>query len=330
MIIYFYFQFEDVSIDVPWGHIAARWYGNRKVRPILALHGWQDNLGTWDRLIPLLPRHIGILCIDFPGHGRSSKYPAGMIYHVLDYVQIVVRIIKEYKWRKVSLMGHSMGAAICFFYTALYPQMVDMIIQIDMVKPKYDDMDRQIEKLKILTEKSMIENERLLENSLKEPPTYSYQQLEEVLYNGSWKSVEKENSKYLLNRSIEKSQLYPNKYYFSRDGRVKLCVGLPGEQGLGMEIAKRIKNLPYMILRSNKKSVMDAKDEEIINILRINNTHFEYHHLNGTHHLHLNDAEEVAAILTPFILRYRPLILDAWSMDDNVKSINQPEKKSKL
>ncbi|TMW45437.1 hypothetical protein DOY81_009481 [Sarcophaga bullata] len=286
--------FENVSIEVPWGYIVGRWYGNRKVRPILAIHGWQDNIGTWDRLIPLLPKHIGILCIDLPGHGRSSKYPPGMTYHMLDYVQIVVRIVKEYKWRKVSLMGHSMGASICFFYTALFPHMVDMIIQIDMVKPKYNDMDRQIEKLKILAEKSMIENERLLENSLKEPPTYSYQQLEELWYNGSWKSVEKENCKYLLNRSVEKSQLYPEKYYFSRDGRVKFYVEISGEQGLGKEMAKRIKNLAYMIVRSNKKSLIDdAKDEEIIDILRINNAHFEYHRLNGTHHLHLNDAEEI-------------------------------------
>lgn len=329
-LLFFYLQFEDVTIEVPWGYIAGRWYGNRKVRPILALHGWQDNLGTWDRLIPLLPNHVGILCIDFPGHGRSSKYPPGMAYHVLDYVQLIVRIVKEYKWRKVSLLGHSMGGIICFFYTALFPHMVDMIIQIDIIKPKYFPLKIQIKKIQMLVEKSMIENERLLQNSLKEPPSYSYEQLEEILYKGSGQSVEKENCKYILNRSIEQSKLYPQKYYFSRDGRVKLCVELSGEHGLGLEAAKRIKNVAYLLVRADEKSLIDPKDEEIIDVLRKNIAHFECHRLQGTHHLHINDAEDVAAIINPFILRYRPLVLDTWSIDDNVKSVNQPERKSKL
>jgi len=37
-------------------------------RPIVCIHGWQDNAGTFDRLIPLLPREFSYLAIDLPGN----------------------------------------------------------------------------------------------------------------------------------------------------------------------------------------------------------------------------------------------------------------------
>lgn len=60
-------RFEEVEIPVPWGHVAGKWYGDRSKQPVLAMHGWQDNAGTFDRLVPLLPQYISVLCIDLPG-----------------------------------------------------------------------------------------------------------------------------------------------------------------------------------------------------------------------------------------------------------------------
>ncbi|GBP10884.1 Serine hydrolase-like protein [Eumeta japonica] len=68
---------KEVKIPTQWGFIAGKLWGNDQQRPILALHGWQDNAGTWDTLIPLLPKEYSFLAIDFPGHGQSSWYPPG-------------------------------------------------------------------------------------------------------------------------------------------------------------------------------------------------------------------------------------------------------------
>lgn len=72
-------EVKEVQIPTDWGHIAGKLWGSGQQRPILALHGWQDNAATWDTLIPLLPKDISILSIDFPGHGLSSWYPKGEI-----------------------------------------------------------------------------------------------------------------------------------------------------------------------------------------------------------------------------------------------------------
>lgn len=51
----------------------GKWWGSRNQQPILALHGWQDNAGSFDRLCPLLPAHIAIFCIDLPGMNISFR-----------------------------------------------------------------------------------------------------------------------------------------------------------------------------------------------------------------------------------------------------------------
>lgn len=60
--------------------ILAKWWGPRDKQPIIAIHGWQDNAGTFDPLIELLPKELSILCIDLPGHGRSSHIPPVNIF----------------------------------------------------------------------------------------------------------------------------------------------------------------------------------------------------------------------------------------------------------
>lgn len=81
----------------------GKWWGPIDQQPLVALHGWQDNAGTFDRLIPLLPPNLAILAIDMPGHGLSSHLPTGQFYYVFwDGLIILRRITKYYKWNKVS------------------------------------------------------------------------------------------------------------------------------------------------------------------------------------------------------------------------------------
>lgn len=81
----------------------GKWWGPMDQQPIVAIHGWQDNAGTFDKLIPLLPSNVAILAIDLPGHGLSSHLPSGQFYYVFwDGLVILRRLVKYYNWNKVS------------------------------------------------------------------------------------------------------------------------------------------------------------------------------------------------------------------------------------
>ncbi|XP_067644964.1 probable serine hydrolase [Eurosta solidaginis] len=308
---------EEIYIPVPWGHIAGCWYGDRTLRPILAVHGWLDNLGTWDTLIPLLPKHIGILCIDLPGHGRSSIYPRGIQYDSMDYVTVIIRVMAEYKWTKVSLMAHSLGSMISFFYAALYPRTVDLLIAVDAIKPYNIPTDSVIKQMRINAEKLLLEEDRIDNLAMHEPPSYSYEQLKQILYEGSYRSVDMDKCQYLLTRNITKSIKYPDKYYFSRDGRTKYYNRFAQSPEFTLEMAKRIKNVPYMVIKGSKSHHINDDCDEIIDVLRLNNPNFEFHEVAGTHHVHLNNPAECAAVINPFINAHRPAMPNTWCVDND-------------
>lgn len=48
-------------MTVPWGEVRGQVWGPAHGRPVLCLHGWADNSGTFNRLIPLLPNGIVFL-----------------------------------------------------------------------------------------------------------------------------------------------------------------------------------------------------------------------------------------------------------------------------
>lgn len=67
------------------------------------VHGWQDNAGSFDTLIPLLPSNFSYLAIDLPGHGLSSHSPIGAYYRYVDFVPQLERIRQAYKWKQLQL-----------------------------------------------------------------------------------------------------------------------------------------------------------------------------------------------------------------------------------
>ncbi|CAG7817538.1 unnamed protein product [Allacma fusca] len=71
--------FTEIAIQVPWGHVSGKTWGDVNGIPVLGLHGWTDNAGTFDRLAPLLPKSLYFVAIDLPGHGRSSHHPEGLL-----------------------------------------------------------------------------------------------------------------------------------------------------------------------------------------------------------------------------------------------------------
>ena len=78
--------------------ILARIWGPPDGRPVFAIHGWLDNAGTFDTLIPLLPKDLRIVAVEMPGHGLSDPFPPDAAYNfmVLHFKIFSLKIIKKF------------------------------------------------------------------------------------------------------------------------------------------------------------------------------------------------------------------------------------------
>jgi pimeloyl-ACP methyl ester carboxylesterase len=122
------------EIFVKGRRIAARCWHDPALPPLLALHGWQDNAATFDRLAPLLPG-FHIVAVDFAGHGLSDWRPDGVRYHTLDHVDDMLGVADQLGWESFSLLGHSMGAAIGILFAAALPERIARLLLIDGIGP---------------------------------------------------------------------------------------------------------------------------------------------------------------------------------------------------
>lgn len=114
--------------------IAARCWHDASLPPLLALHGWQDNAASFDRLVPLLP-DFHIVAMDFAGHGFSDWRAPGTRYHTLDHVDDVLGVVDALGWTRFRFVGHSMGAGIGVLLAGALPERVGPMVLIDGLGP---------------------------------------------------------------------------------------------------------------------------------------------------------------------------------------------------
>lgn len=286
---------------MPWGHIAAKWYGSTNVQPILMVHGWQDNAGSFDTLIPLLPSDLSYLAIDWPGHGHSSHFPNGFYYHAIDFVPLLENIRQQYKWQQLSLIAHSMGSIISFVYASIFPENVNLVCSLDTLKTQNIN-PKIIEQIYAWRMKKLCTLDKAL---IRTPPEYTYAELCQRIRIGSKESVDLNSAKYLIERGTKRTTSNPEKFHFTRDIRVKFMQPLFIEQTVGLEYIKRIK-AAYLFIRGDDREFSES--EENINVgvqmFREYNKRFEMLKITGTHHFHLNQPELIADTMSEFLRKY--------------------------
>ncbi|GAB0091742.1 hypothetical protein DMENIID0001_066120 [Sergentomyia squamirostris] len=295
-----------VRIQVPWGHLAGKWWGPKNVRPILCIHGWMDNLATFETLIPLLPQEFAYLAIDLPGHGFSSPISHGMRYTCYDYVWIIKLIHETYKWDKVGILAHSIGAIAGFVYAGLYPDKVDFLVAMDALKPRIS-VDIIYEMQFIIS--NLAKNAQKNQNS-KEPPSYSIDDIIKKTANAIYSSIPPDFSPYILSRNLRKSSIYPDKYYFQVDERLKNFQHLLLSQEASILLAKNI-NIPYLYFRATHSIInyweMENYLLEIVEEMKKNNSNFFYHEISGIHHEHLCNPSAISGTISDFLRKYAGL-----------------------
>lgn len=98
-------EYQDEGADSP-----GRSFQRSAGKTILFLHGWQDNLHTFDALAKILAGSYRIVRLDLPGFGQSETPQTA--WNLDDYIECVKSFIEKQNLQIDALAGHSFGGRI--------------------------------------------------------------------------------------------------------------------------------------------------------------------------------------------------------------------------
>ncbi|SUO97393.1 alpha/beta fold hydrolase [Suttonella ornithocola] len=125
-------KWKEIIVDLPHIRLAGIHYGEGR-HSVLALHGWLDNAESFRPLAEKLCNDdVSIIALDFAGHGHSGHRPLGSGYHFSDYLRDILMAADLLGLGSLDLLCHSMGAAAGTLIAGAFPQRVARMICIEL------------------------------------------------------------------------------------------------------------------------------------------------------------------------------------------------------
>lgn len=280
-----YLNGKELEIQTPFYRIAAKQWGDPDGPPVIALHGWLDNANTFDRLAPLLPG-LNLICIDLPGHGRSDHRPAGMRYHMTDYVDDVMAVAKELEWEQFVLLGHSMGAGIACLTAGAFPASVMRLVSIESLGVVTTDINDAPASLRqsVLKMRALSSNKRA-----------GYKDFNKLIQaRAAAGTIDRDSAEILVRRSFREEE---NRIVWQSDKRLKIPTPHYFTDDLMLAFLKAIEAPTLLVIAESgtlrKRHYFESRMKAINNLQTI--------HLPGSHHLHLDKPEAVAKAIAGFL-----------------------------
>ncbi|XP_046899668.1 serine hydrolase-like protein [Hypomesus transpacificus] len=288
----------EFNMPVPWGEIKGKVWGPDHGCPVLCLHGWADNCGTFNTLVPLLPQDFRYVAVDMAGHGLSSHRPPGVFYSFPSYVADVRRVVDALQWKKFSIIGHSMGGNIAGMFSALYPEMVESVVLLDsygflptdpeeiarVMRQGFDEM-LQFDKKREEMKERLYTHEKAVQRLMAANPNLSEQ-----------------SACILLERGLAEVE---GGVVFTRDFRINLknIARVSLEQCLELQSLIQAKVLVVLADGGFEKMFSEPDQKKLTSALIQG---YKDHKgivmtVPGDHHVHLNSPERVATFVADFL-----------------------------
>lgn len=291
----------EFRMTVPWGEMRGQVWGPSHGHPVLCLHGWADNCGTFNTLIPLLPKDWRFVAIDFPGHGLSSHRPDGCFYTFPLYVADVRRVVEALQWKRFSIIGHSMGGNVAGLFSALYPEMVESVVLLDtygFLPTEMTDMFKNMRK----GINDQIDYDSQMDK--RKEKVYTYEKAKERLKTAN-PSLSDQSADILLERAVREVE---GGFIFTRDFRINL-----------KNIANNnIQQCLYMLSLVKARVMLLLANEGLFKTFTLPDGYGDMIRtswtdqkatileIEGDHHIHLNKPESMASIITDFLQPHSP------------------------
>ncbi|XP_029290477.1 serine hydrolase-like protein [Cottoperca gobio] len=286
----------ELSVPVPWGEIRGKVWGPDHGRPVLCLHGWADNCGTFNTLIPLLPKECRYVAVELAGHGWSSHRPPGVCYSFPTYVMDVRRVVDALQWSRFSIIGHSMGGNIAGMFSALYPEMVDAVVLLD----SYGFLPTDLKEIFKVMRQGM-DQMVTFEKKTEEKRVYTYENAVERLLAAN-PSLSERSVHILLERGLVPVE---GGVAFTRDFRINLknIARISLEQSLELQSAIQAPVLVILAEDGFEKIFIEPNQKKVTSAIlqAYRDRNHTVVNVPGDHHIHLNEPEVVAALVSDFL-----------------------------
>lgn len=278
---------EELRIPLAQGALAAKAWGDPASPPLLALHGWLDNAGSFDRLAPLLAQERYVVALDLRGHGRSAHLPEGGWYHYVDRFDELREVLDHFGWARADLLGHSLGGTLASLFAALYPERVGELLLIEALGPLTNAAEDALAQLRrALDQRAAFAARR----PLRVFPDLAAAVAARVAANG----LSEPAARAIVERGVV---AVDGGYVWSSDPRLTLASPSRFTEAQVLAMLSGIRAPTLLVLATPATSylptaMMDARAAEVAGIRVVR--------LPGNHHLHLEDAEAVAAAIRAF------------------------------
>lgn len=290
-------RISEFNVPVPWGHVAVKAWGDDKDEAVLVTHGRLDNAGAFDRLIPYLPNSFYYICVDLPGHGKSSHFPKYLPIYTINYVLVYKLLAQFFKRQRYIIMGHSYGGQIGFLFAQLYPHLVKKLIMLDTLH-MYPVAVNEYKHYLIDSFNNSISLIEKLKSG--KPPTYTYQEALNKLLNGrEGTPLTVEAATALLQRGVEPTE--DGKYTFTFDQRMKSFINPEHDFRYIIETLKEDPvTCPILIIFGEHSFTKNHMEPLVNELKKWNNVSIEY--VDGYHDIHNNNPDIVGPLVTKFLI----------------------------
>ena len=120
-------------------------WGNEDKPPLILVHGGRDHARSWDWVARELRDDWHVIAPDLRGHGDSAWALAGH-YTIYEFVLDLAQLLLTLDLGPVTLIGHSLGGSVATHYTAVYPERVTKLVNVEGFGPPPGIMEKRIGK----------------------------------------------------------------------------------------------------------------------------------------------------------------------------------------
>lgn len=280
----------EFALDLPQGRFAALAWGDPSLPPLLALHGWLDNAASFSTLAPLLAAHFHVVAIDMLGHGRSPHAAPGNAYHFADGVLEVLDAADALGWDQFVLLGHSRGGGIATLTATACPERIHRLILIEALGPLAATADHSAAQLQRAV--------RQIRDVARKPLRVFATSFEAVAARAKASGLSTAAATQIVTRGIRD---VPGGFSWSSDPRLTVGSLQRFTEAQVLDIVAAI-TAPTLLLLAPDSAIKPIEEAAFeARIARV--ADIEVRHIDGGHHLHLENPQPVAAAILDFLQR---------------------------